>query len=53
MKVKYTLALLLALLACGCAVRYQGRELLNLDPDVDVWMHHPQAPTNVPAPSFP
>lgn len=33
----------------SCSLRWQGREALGWDPDLDVWMHHPQRGlTNAP-----
>lgn len=45
-------ALLLCLwIACGCALRWNGQERFAIDPDADLWIHHPQVgATNSPTP---
>lgn len=50
MKVPIALLLLAAAL-WGCAIRWGGQEKLGVDPDVDLWIHHPQQGlTNAPSP---
>lgn len=45
-----TLLLLLLVAVCalvgGCIIRYHGQELYAVDPDMDIWIHHPQGGSN-------
>lgn len=46
MKVIRFLAVVLVLSCGGCVLRYRGQEAVAVDPDLDIWMHHPQQGTN-------
>lgn len=34
--------LLSVLLWCGCVLRWKGQDAIELSPDADVWIHHPE-----------
>lgn len=36
----------LCAVATGCIIRYHGQEQFALDPDMDLWIHHPQGGSN-------
>lgn len=37
--------LLLLSILCGCVVRWNGQDKFGIDPDADLWIHHPQSGT--------
>lgn len=48
------LAIAILLVAtAGCVLRWRDKPLLEVNPDADVWIHHPEQGTNAPAPPRP
>lgn len=40
------LVLVLLLVLTGCLIKWRGQDLLSVDPDAQIWVHHPENSTN-------